>query len=172
MHMGKEYFYLFLDIDGVLWDWKWRMGEIKSGNIKKSQAITQFNPQSIEALNTLIEYIDKDFICNLVISSSWRTFFEETKQILSKNGVKFPALVSKTPIIPKPHCRGKEILKYLVNKNDSQNVLIIDDETKDIEPYFSDHNIIKTDIYSESLRQHHATKWINQREYEYLDIKK
>lgn len=171
MRMGKEYFYLFLDIDGVLWDWKWRMNEIKNGNVKKSQAIAQFNPKSVEALNEIIEYIDKDFICNLVISSSWRTFFEETKQILDKNGVKLPAIVSKTPVIPMPHSRGKEILKYLNNKLDSQNILIIDDETKDIEPYFFKHNIIKTDIYNESLRAHHATKWINEREYDLFNGK-
>lgn len=31
----KEYFYIFLDIDGVLWDWPQRIDDIKNGKVKK-----------------------------------------------------------------------------------------------------------------------------------------
>ncbi len=165
--MEKENFYLFLDIDGVLWDWEWRVGEIKSGKIKRGKFVTEFNPESVDALNKIISHIQKDFDCNLVISSSWRTFFEETKQVLNKNGVILPKNISKTPIIPRPNSRGEEILNYLKQKPDAPNVLIIDDEIKNISKHFPISNIIKTNIYHESLRAHHATKWINQREYEF-----
>ena len=55
---NKENFYIFLDIDGVLWDWNWRKNEFKNGNSKQMLA-NKFNPESIAAINFLREIRDK-----------------------------------------------------------------------------------------------------------------
>ena len=78
---GRENFYLFLDVDGVLWDWKWRIEMIKEGKIKKGGLITNFNPKSVHALNTLIEYLNENYNCKIVISSTWRFRKNMTKSI-------------------------------------------------------------------------------------------
>ena len=160
MKKKKENYYLFLDIDGVMWDWPWRLGEIKSGRIRKGSAITEFNPESVDALNHLISHISTDYNCNLVISSTWRNFMKATISTLKKNQVALPDAIDRTPLSKASKQRGKEIETYLVDKPDSQNVLIIDDETSDIIKHFSPEQIIKTNIFEESLRDHHVSEWL------------
>ena len=45
---------IFLDIDGVLWDWAFVKEQIACGKQKMGGSIKNFNPQSICALNYLI----------------------------------------------------------------------------------------------------------------------
>ena len=63
-----EKFYIFLDIDGVLYDWVFIKNEINQGRIKMGGLIRHFNPQSIYALNYLIDGLNKLYDVNLVIS--------------------------------------------------------------------------------------------------------
>ena len=85
----RKNFYIFLDIDGVLWDWDWRLGAIDKGKIKRISYIADLNPKSIEALNFLIEKLNENFNAKLVISSTWRSNLEETREILQNNGLKY-----------------------------------------------------------------------------------
>ena len=169
MGKDKEKFYLFLDIDGVLWDWPWRLSEIKRGNIKDGSLITHFHPESVSALNSLIAYINKQYDCNLVISSSWRRLFSTTISTLNKNKVALPTSVDSTPFAHFPHKRGKEIQTYLKGKENNSNFLIIDDKHHDFDKFFSPESIIKTSIYDESLRHHHVQNWIHSRESNKID---
>ncbi len=164
--MNRDNFYLFLDFDGVLWDWKWRINEIKHGRIKKGSMVNEFNPESIEALNFLLDYIGKSYECNLVISSSWRTLFQHAKKTLIKNGVTLPQSIDRTPTSKKNNNRGEEILEYLKDKRNSHNVLIIDDDIDDIKNKFSTRQIIKTSIYDGALNMKQITNWINEKEHE------
>ena len=65
-------FYLFLDIDGVLWDWAYLKKEIAEGRIKKGGIAGNFKPESINSLNYLIRRLSEKYDVKLVISSSWR----------------------------------------------------------------------------------------------------
>lgn len=169
MENKKENYYLFLDIDGVMWDWPWRIQEIKSGRIRKGSSIREFNPESVEALNHLIAYISDSYNCNLVISSTWRSFMKQTISTLRKNKVNLPDIIDRTPISRESKQRGKEIETYLSNKPDAQNIVIIDDETSDIIKHFSQESIIKTDIYGESLREHHILDWIERNLQQHME---
>ncbi|MBE5738231.1 MAG: hypothetical protein E7354_00645 [Clostridiales bacterium] len=165
MQNKKEDFYLFLDIDGVMWDWPWRIEEIKHGRIKKGGSIRHFNPESVEALNALMAYLNEDYNCNLVISSTWRRFMDLTLTTLDNNNVVLPQNVERTPFSKNPKQRGREILSYLTDMPSSDNILIIDDGMHDFAEHFSPSQIIKTNIYGESLRHHHINNWIKLREH-------
>lgn len=167
MKNTDKQFYIFLDIDGVLWDWQWRIKQIKNGKILRGTNITQFNPESVYALNTLISELNKTYACSLVVSSTWRTFMDITKQTLIKNNVKLPKEVLRTNV-PISQNRGVEILNFL-NAHQTDNYIIIDDETKDIEKYFPQEKIIKTNIKNKSLRLSQVKKMlesINEQSFE------
>ncbi len=160
----KENFYLFLDIDGVMWDWQWKLSEIKKGNIKEGIPLTSFNPESVVALNTLIEYLQRDYDFNLVISSTWRANLPITVATLRKNKVNLPQSISKTQFFKAPKGRGKQITTYLQGKRDPQNYLVIDDKPHDFEECLDPSRIIKTNVYDKSLRLEDVNKWITARE--------
>ena len=82
-------FYVFLDIDGVLWDWEWRKAEIEKQTIKKGGLIKDFKPESMEALNALLEKIGEKYDSQLVISSTWRIHMDVLSQALSDNGFEY-----------------------------------------------------------------------------------
>lgn len=159
--MERNDFYLFLDFDGVLWDWKWRLNEIKQGRIKKGGIISEFAPQSVEALNSLLDYLCQNYDCNLVISSSWRAFFEHAKKTLIKNGVNLPKRIDRTPISSKNTYRSEEILSYLKSKDCPQNFLILDDAVDDVQNGFPIENIIRTNIYNGALNIEQINNWID-----------
>ena len=52
-------FYIFLDIDGVMYDWDYIIAEIDAGRMKKGEFIRKFKPESVESLNLLIEEFEK-----------------------------------------------------------------------------------------------------------------
>lgn len=148
----KKKFYVFLDIDGVLFDWDYikSLSEEHHGGI-----MTSFHPDSISALNYFLAQLSIAYDVELVISSTWRSNMNYTMNVLVENGLKTNDIfVSKTEMSATPHYRGKEILNYLQNKKDKENYAIIDDELFDYKKYFDFKRIIKTDIFKESLRKH------------------
>lgn len=147
-------FFLFLDIDGVLYDMDYVIKEQQSGRRKKGGIINYFKPESIEALNKLTENLSKKYDFTLVISSTWRIFFQKAIKTLTDNGVVITYNIDRTPISITPMARGKEILAYLKKVNFRQECdkfLIIDDEMFDYKKYFSSKKIIKTDIKNNAL---------------------
>ena len=153
-----ENFYIFLDIDGVLYDWNYLI----SNNIKNPGIIKTFNPESIKALNYLIEKLSLNYNVALVISSTWRRDMGETVRTLIKNGLKTNLRkIFNTPITYHPNCRGLEILQFLENKKDNKNFVIIDDELFDFLKHFPMQKIIKTDMFKESLNINMVERFLN-----------
>ena len=160
--MGKEKFYIFLDIDGVLWDWKWRISEVKNGRVRGGGIVSDFDPASIGALNSLISTLSSQYDCRLVVSSTWRVNMNLTERALRKNGVLIPDdILERTPLTVRRGSRGREIIAYLCEKEDNNNFVIIDDEMFDYEQYFYSKQIIKTDIYSGALNKQHVIDWFD-----------
>ena len=81
-----ENFYIFLDIDGVLYDWVFVKQQIAMKKQKKGGIIKTFNPESISALNMLIFELEKKYNVNLVISSTWRHDLGYAINVLYANG--------------------------------------------------------------------------------------
>ena len=94
-------FYIFLDIDGVLYDWDFIINEVESGRMQRGCFIKTFKPESMYALNYLIQELSKNFDVKLVISSTWRSNLPFTIDTLKNNGLvynspsHFPLLLNK-----------------------------------------------------------------------------
>ncbi len=154
----REKFYIFLDIDGVLWDWSWRLNATREGKIFNRLQIEQFNPESVKALNFLTYSLEKKYDCSLVISSSWRINMEKTIKILRKNNINYNGKILATPISKDPRNRGDEIYN-IIKKDKVKNFVIIDDESFNFNKYFEQKNIIKTNLTSGSLTMDDVTNW-------------
>lgn len=153
----KENFYIFLDIDGVLYDWDY----MKKNNIRNFGTISTFSPESVDALNYLMEKLNTCYNTELVISSTWRRDMLKTVKTLKDNGVTMNLRkVFATPNFNESKTRGEEILSYLSKRPDNQNYVIIDDETCDIEPHFNKDRIIKTNIFSGGLNKEMVENFI------------
>lgn len=156
----KEKFYIFLDIDGVLWDWNYRMREINKKEKKHSKIISNFNPESVNALNYLISKINKNYDCYIVISSTWRSNMPFTENMLKSSGLKYDKPFLSTPISNEPIKRGEKEI-FPMTKKLNGNYLIIDDEYFDFEKIFPKEKIIKTNIQFGSLKPEQVIDWCN-----------
>ena len=163
----KPNFYIFLDIDGVMFDWEYIKSCERSREILKLHI---FNPKSVEALNYLMKEMGKQYNVNLVISSIWRLFMKETEEVFKKNNICYPNKLTCTPHFYDPHERGGEIMQYLKNVNFNKNkddYLIIDDETFDFDKYFPKSKFIKTNIFNASLSMEMVQKYLSQKNNTY-----
>jgi len=161
----KSNFYLFLDIDGVMNDWDYIISEVNAGRMKKGQSIKSFKPESVNALNHLIEELSKKYNFQLVISSTWRMDMEETTEVFKKHNIIGYDKLDSTPRRFDPHERGKEIIEYLEKHNFNENqddFLIIDDETFDYDKYFTDDKLIKTEIFHNALSFDMVNKYLKE----------
>lgn len=158
-------FFIFLDIDGVMYDWKYLLGN----NIKNNGIITTFNPASINALNSLIAHLSKNYTPILVISSTWRRDMMFTVSTLRKNGLKTNLRhIFETPILDDSSKRGLEILKYLSCQRDKENYVIIDDEMVDFREHFDLKRIIKTDMFNGGLDLNKVNKFLQDNNLGYI----
>ncbi|MFW6008815.1 MAG: HAD domain-containing protein [archaeon] len=156
--MNKKDFYIFLDIDGVLWDWPFLKKGIKNGSIKRGGIVKDLNKNCIFALNKLISNLNKKYNTHLVISSSWRLNMTHTIKTLYDHGLKYNGFIDRTKFL-KSRIRGLEIKQYLNNKVNKRNYVVIDDETSDIYPFIPKEKVIKTNLY-QSLNNNHIKKYL------------
>ena len=152
-------FYVFLDIDGVMFDWDYITEEINAGRVKRGGIVKKFKPESVKALNYLLGELEKNYNVELVISSTWRSNLPLTEEILKANGLIFSKELDRTPIAY-PNQRGKQISKYLEDKQ-NYDYVIIDDEMFDFEEYFSPNKIIKCEIYHSALSLGKVKNYLN-----------
>ena len=146
----KKSFYIFLDVDGVLYDWEYIRSQIRSGKMKKGGKIDAFKPESIDALNYLIREKSKGYEVNLVISSTWRHYMDTIISRLNEHGLVYDGEFSRTPISGDPKKRSYEIKEYLRSKI-NYDYVIIDDEALDYKQQFDESKIIKTELYERAL---------------------
>ena len=152
-------YYIFLDIDGVLYDWDYIICEVNAGRMKKGSFIKKFKPESIKALNYLIEQLSKNYNVQLVISSTWRSNLPYTINVLKENGLMYDKKITSTPISD-PAKRAEQILEYLQGKQNYKFV-IIDDEMFDFKKYFKKENIIKTEMFHSALSMKDVVTYLN-----------
>ena len=146
--MRKNY-YIFLDIDGVLWDWKFLIDKIKRK--ETSFKDFKFKSESVDALNYLIYCINDKFDAKLVISSTWRVNMFFTKNMLYNNGLIYNKEIESTKFFPPSRKRGEQILDFLNKKNEPNNYVVIDNNNFDFAKTLDTNKVIKTDGKTESL---------------------
>ncbi len=154
-------FYIFLDIDGVMYDWDYIISEVDAGRMREGKLIQKFKPESIEALNLLINELEKYYSVHLIISSTWREDMHFAVDTLKNNGLKYNKDIEKTPIYD-PTKRGEQILDYLSDKRDFDFV-IIDDEMFDFNKYFRPENIIKCEMFHSALSIEMVENYLNKK---------
>ena len=146
----KQPFYIFLDFDGVLNDFEGTDNIFKFGGLFVNENDKRtFNPYSIEALNYLIETLQQEYECKLVLSTTWRHFFDKAKHILKNNGLEYLGTIGKTPYMFLKK-RAYEIMEYLQVKNENENFVVIDDK-QHLPKFFKGKNGIKTNILNGAL---------------------
>ena len=152
-------FYIFLDIDGVLYDWDYIIKEVNSGRMKRGGLITKFKPESMRALNYLINKLSEYYNVRLVISSTWRSDLPFAIKVLKDNGLNYDKKIDCTPISD-PSKRGEQILEYLKYKQNYKFV-ILDDEMFDFKNHFNINNIIKTEMFHSALSMKEVCNFLN-----------
>lgn len=150
-------YYIFLDIDGVLYDWQYLRTQPKTnGGI-----ISKFNPQSVNALNYLIDNLSREFNVTIVVTSTWRHNMQNTINALKNNGVNISKIkVEKINSNLPESNRGALILDYLKLKQFT-NFVIIDDEYFDYAKCNLLSHLIKTNIQNKSLNVNLIKKHLN-----------
>lgn len=162
----KENYYVFLDIDGTLWDAKYAYNIY--GNGFNYIIDPRLKKDSIEAVNLLLRSLEGKFNTQLVITSKRREYMNECIKYLQKYGLEY-----EKPMICLPFgstLRGSRIIGYMQDQNEkpehlskpqnliskllnafiikgSQNYVVLEDEYEKIKHsvpsrrlIFSDHN--------------------------------
>lgn len=155
----KTKFYIFLDIDGVMYDWDYIITQVNSGRIKMGGQLNEFKPNSVNALNYLISQLNKTYDVKLVISSTWRSHMPSTIKVLKDNGLIYSNEFERTPF-GDPSKRGEQILEFLKHKQNYKFV-IIDDEMFDYKKYFDSKSIIKTEMFHSALSMKDVCDFLN-----------
>lgn len=171
--MTVEKFYIFLDIDGVMYDWDYIKKEADKGN-DEVRKLKTFKPESIDALNLLMDELRKTYRVQLVISSTWRMQLADTIRVLYKNGAHLKGAIDATPITRTPEYRALEILEYLYQRHsttDNINLVIIDDEYFDFKKYFTQEQIIKTEMFHNALSVDMVKSFLNQHTIQTIALK-
>ena len=146
-------FFIFLDIDGVMYDWDYIVKEVDSGKTELRD-LKHYKPESVQALNYLMEELRKDHRVKLVISSTMRRQLADITRILYNNGVKLKGAVDATLVSNHQEFRALEIISYLETRtfdNEDYGLVVIDDEYFDFKKYFTQDQIIKTEMFHSAL---------------------
>lgn len=109
----KENYYVFLDIDGTLWDAKFAYGIY--GDIFNYISYPTLKKDSINAVNLLLRSLEEKFNTKLVITSRKREYMSECIDYLQKNGLKYDKPIFCLPF--GETYRGARIVGYMQEQN-------------------------------------------------------
>lgn len=139
-------FYIFLDIDGVMWDIKSLKEEKKSiiGSLIKGVA----SDKSLEALQYLINNLKQDYTPIIVISSERRRNLGNVEKVLMQDVLKCKFDTTDFKMFKS---RGKLVKEYLERVGEKNNYIIIDDFVGTYKNHFDMKKVIKTTIFNEGL---------------------
>lgn len=166
----REKFYVFLDIDGTLWDMK--------DLHKRNKVVVELNPESIQAVYALVDSLEQKYDAELVITSRRRTDWCECLRFLQQEGFDiFKYDLHRTHLINWKKPRGVKIAEYMYNdrignfgdkqklfprlfekhmakkenKKMKDNFVVVDDDMSPLKDYVLPENIIRTNGQNRSL---------------------
>lgn len=154
MNSGKDIFYIFLDIDGVLNDEEYiKECWERNGHYAMHMNHVPFDPKCLNNLMILVQHLRLTYEVRIILSSTWRLHeidYEIVDARLAEYGL---TLSGKTQYIGP---RGFEIKTYLEESASYAGFLILDDDINDIEPYYIKEHIhtnFKTGFDDKSLEE-------------------
>ena len=109
----REQYFVFLDIDGTLIDLKY--GQRTRGPFFEFGENTVLNPESIEAVNLLLESLEQKYDTRLVITSGRRKNFVPCVKNLYENGLKYDRAITCTPLTQER--RGQKIVDFMMTSS-------------------------------------------------------
>ena len=109
----REQYFVFLDIDGTLIDFKY--GQYIRGPFFDFGQNTILNPESIEALNLLLESLEQKYDTRLIITSGRRKNLVPCVKNLYENGLKYEKPITCTPLTPER--RGQKIIDCMMTSS-------------------------------------------------------
>lgn len=109
----RDQYFVFLDIDGTLIDFKY--GQRIRGPFFEFGENTILNPESIEAVNLLLESLEQKYDTRLVITSGRRKNFATCVKNLYDNGLKYNRAITCTPLTQER--RGQKIVDYMMTSS-------------------------------------------------------
>ena len=112
MENNKQPYYIFLDIDGTLWDAKFATSI--HGYCYYNQTHPKLKQDSINALNVLLSSIENNFDSKLVITSRRRKNLQDCLNYLTENGLVYDKPIYATKV--GNSSRGEKIVDYMVSE--------------------------------------------------------
>jgi hypothetical protein len=113
----REQYFIFLDIDGTLIDFNY--GQYVRGPFFSFGENTVLNPESIEALNLLIDSLEQKYDTRLVITSGRRENLHSCAKNLYDNGLKYDRPITCTPLTEGR--RGQKIIDFMMTSSKSKH---------------------------------------------------
>ena len=109
----REQYFVFLDIDGTLIDLKY--GQLRRGPFFKFGENSILNPESIDALNLLLESLEEKYDTRLVITSGRRKDLISCVNNLYENGLNYDRAITCTPFTQGR--RGQKIVDFMMTSS-------------------------------------------------------
>lgn len=187
----QEKFYVFLDIDGTLWDYK--------NLAKRGKVVVGLNPESVQAVYALMDSLEQKYEAELVITSRRRVDWWSCLKFLKEQGFDiFRYNLHRTHLVNWKKPRGVKIAEYMYNdkigksfeepkvfprlfegflakrenKKMKSNFVVIDDDLKPLKNYVLPENIIKTNVKNKSLDLEMVESFLNTMGLEIVDKQK
>ena len=151
-------FYIFLDIDGVLNNRNW-IKTCVDYNLESKGYNKFIDPNSIKALNIIIESLEKYFNVIIVLSSLWKlNGVDKVSNLLQSQNLKISNKIFKTPDKYNRN-RLTEIMSFMSQNQVGVNFLVIDDEN--LADYFPTTKfILSTGFDNNGLTPEQADNWL------------
>lgn len=163
-------FVIFLDVDGVLNNWDWI--KFYNNNLKSSQYFEKYiSPKNVKMLDYLLKKIEqRNFKPKIVVASTaWRDDkYIELIKILRRYHLGYSGTYDKTTTQENGD-RLNQIKRYIKEFNEietnnpiTDNFVIVDDETKNMQGRIDDKFILTaTGIFEQGLTKENVDGFIN-----------
>ena len=112
----KQPYYVFMDIDGTLWDKNY--ASFIHGPFVPEIQIPRLKPESVNAINVMLENLEERFDTRLVITSGHRSDMAYCVNHLKLNGLKWDKPILCTPFTPGD--RGEKIVDFMINEGQTR----------------------------------------------------
>lgn len=180
-NIKKEPFYIFTDIDGVLFDNE--SAFYAHGPFLKDVSSPVLKHSSVVALNFLLETLEKKYDTKFIITSPRRKDLVSCMQYLNYNGLKYNKPIFATDFVSGP--RGKKILNLMSNdglvpkkkpslkqfisnffdknlrENSFKNYVVIDSSLSHLKRLIPKEHIIKTNFNYAALSIDQVINFLN-----------
>jgi len=167
---NNQNYYVFLDIDGTLWDYDHKLKN-NTGLLK---------PESMTALNFLLNKLQEKYAVKIVMTSRKRQHFEKACKLLYDSGLDTQFNdIDKTPW--EEGDRAGKILSYMYNqgikvvynksklemklakllkKDIFDKYVVLDDEIRKDNKFIPEDKLITPNLYTGSLNKYHVLRFL------------